>query len=286
MKYLEYRENIIRGSAGFPAAYYHLSPAHPRYYMPPHWHDEYEIIHVLSGTLNVMINRENYVLKTNDSVVVNSGFLHSAEPEEACLYECIVFDLEYFLNRRAASPEFPEALLNRQKRIKDFFPADETVFCRIFSEISDALRCRGNGYTMLAEGAILTFIGLLLQKDKLIEVSESAVLRGKKSDELKTVLNYIALHYPDKITLRELADCVHMNPNYFCRFFKEMTRRTPMDYLNQYRIECACEKLCTKSDSILNISLDCGFNDANYFIKVFKKHKGCTPLQYINKTVG
>ena len=139
---------------------------------------------------------------------------------------------------------------------------------------------------MLAEGAILTFIGLLLQKDKLIEVSESAVLRGKKSDELKTVLNYIALHYPDKITLKEMADCVHMNPNYFCRFFKEMTRRTPMDYLNQYRIECACEKLCTKSDSILNISLDCGFNDANYFIKVFKKHKGCTPLQYINKTVG
>lgn len=285
MKYLEYKENIIRGSTGFPIGYYHLTPTHPRYYMQPHWHNEYEIIRVLSGTLNVILNRKNYTLKKDDAVVVNSGFLHSAEPSDGCLYDCIVFDLEYFLNRRTAAPELAEGLLNRQKRIQEFFPSEETSFCRIFSELSDTLSRRKAGYTLIAEGTILSFIGLLLQKDMLTDASDGGILRGKKSDELKTVLNYIALHYPDRITLNDLADCVHMNPNYFCRFFKEMTLKTPMDYLNHYRIECACEKLCTQSDSILNISLDCGFNDANYFIKVFKKHKGCTPLQYMNKTV-
>ena len=95
------------------------------------------------------------------------------------------------------------------------------------------------------------------------------------------MLNYIALHYTEPLSLGELAGCAHMNPNYFCRFFREMTRKSPIEYLNYYRVECACEKLCMTNDSILSIALDCGFNDVNYFIKVFKKYKGTTPLQYL-----
>lgn len=125
-----------------------------------------------------------------------------------------------------------------------------------------------------------------MRENKFIEVSQQKIFRNKKSYELKTVLNYIALHYSDHISLNDLADCVHMNPNYFCRFFKTMTQKSPTAYLNYYRIECACEKLCTGNDSVLNIALDCGFSDANYFIKVFKKLKGCTPLQYVNKNAS
>lgn len=120
MKYLEYQENLKRGSEGFPVSYYHLSPLHPRYHMPPHWHNEYEIIRVLSGELNVNINNRPLVLKKNDTAIINSGFLHSAEPKNGGCYECIVFDMEYFLKQRSSAPELPNELLNRQKLIYDF----------------------------------------------------------------------------------------------------------------------------------------------------------------------
>ena len=283
MKYLEYQENLTRGTEGFPVSYYHITSTHPRYHMPPHWHNEYEIIRVLRGSIRLMLNREEIHLKQGEAVVVNSGFLHSGTPENDCCYECIVFDMDYFLKVRAAAPEIPSDLLNQQKRIRSFFPSSETEFHQVFSVISHALSSRQTGYTLITEGAILYFLGLILRKNRFTSAYEHGIARSKKSGELKTVLNYIALHYPDPISLSDLAGCVHMNPNYFCRFFREMTRKSPMAYLNYYRIECACEKLCISNDSILNIALDCGFRDVNYFIKVFKKHKGTTPLQYIKQ---
>lgn len=285
MKYLDYKENIIRGSSGFPIGYYHLTPAHPRYNMPPHWHDEYELIHVQEGTLYVNINGKPLTLHKHDTALVNSGFLHSAEPQNGCMYECIVFDLEFFLKQRSSSPEIPSELLENKICIADFFSSEDEDFLKIFSRISDILVSRPPGHTLLTEGAVLSFVGLLIYKNKFTASPQRGILKSKKSDELKTILNYIAMNYSNPVTLEELSAQVHMNPNYFCRFFKEMTGKTPVTYLNYYRVECACEKMCVSNDKIINIALDCGFGDVNYFIKVFKKYKGCTPLQYMHNRI-
>ena len=89
-------------------------------------------------------------------------------------------------------------------------------------------------------------------------------------------------HYDECITLDDLARAAGMNSKYFCRYFREMTHRTPIDYLNYYRIEQACFKLATTNDSIAEIGMSCGFNDESYFIKTFKKYKGVTPKKYLS----
>ena len=73
-----------------------------------------------------------------------------------------------------------------------------------------------------------------------------------------------------------------------------MTHRTPIDYLNYYRIERACYQLITTNLSITEIAYASGFNDLSYFIKTFKKYKGNhskkylkyenIPLSYITKS--
>ena len=83
--------------------------------------------------------------------------------------------------------------------------------------------------------------------------------------------------YNKQITLEEMAGSVDMSPKYFCRFFHEMTHRTPIDYLNYYRIERACYQLMTTDQSITEVAYSSGFN----FIKTFKKYKGTTPKQYL-----
>ena len=65
-----------------------------------------------------------------------------------------------------------------------------------------------------------------------------------------------------------------MNPRYFCRVFRQLTGRTPIDYLNYYRIECAAELLCAEEDSVTDIALSCGFGDPGYFARLFRRHKG------------
>lgn len=98
---------------------------------------------------------------------------------------------------------------------------------------------------------------------------------------IKKALEVIENHYADCITLEDLAQAAGMNSKYFCRYFKDMTHRTPVDYLNYYRIEQACFKLVTSNESIADIGLSCGFNDVSYFIKTFKKYKGMTPKKYL-----
>ena len=77
-----------------------------------------------------------------------------------------------------------------------------------------------------------------------------------------------------------MADAVGFSTKYFCNFFKNMTGKTPVGYLNVYRIEKACKKLLTTDMPITQIAYTCGFNDLSYFIKIFKQIKNCTPKQF------
>ena len=108
----------------------------------------------------------------------------------------------------------------------------------------------------------------------------------KKIQQYKTILSMIEQHYSEPLSLQALANTVHMNSHYFCRFFKELTDQTPIEYLNSYRVEAACEQLYVSQKSILEIALDCGFNDVSYFIKVFKKYKNLTPSEYRRKMLS
>ena len=91
MKYTQYREAKKHGTDDFPFQYYFVDRFHPQYVMPLHWHGELEIIHVVSGKLNLWINNEKYELLADDVIFVEGGALHRGEPEN-CEYRCAVFD--------------------------------------------------------------------------------------------------------------------------------------------------------------------------------------------------
>ncbi len=277
MRYSEYEESLPRGREGFPFAYYYVDSSHPRYIMTPHWHNEYEFIRVIKGSFELTVNNRDFRLGEGDTAFVSNNMLHSGIPHD-CTYECIVFDLEFYIKSHHTK-ELKE-IVNQQKRIDTIFLHDDMDFTGILDGIFTALRNEQTGYSFIAEGGIWQFLGMVIGKGRFTGRYELPPAYSKKFRELKIVLNYIDMHYSDAITLKDLAEAVHMNPNYFCRFFKEMLGKTPVEYLNLYRIEQACEKLRTQNTNVLNVALSCGFGDVNYFIKVFKRYKGVTPLKY------
>ena len=62
--------------------------------------------------------------------------------------------------------------------------------------------------------------------------------------------------------------------------YGRMPQRSPVDYLNMYRIDSACRMLRVSGCSVTEAGFSCGFNDLSYFVKTFKKYKGVTPKQY------
>lgn len=278
MKYIDYKETRKHGTFDFPFALYNVTHYHPRYTMMYHWHPEFEIIRILSGELILQLDGVEIIGRENDSFLITGGALHSGIPKN-CHYECIVFNMDFFL--RENQPYYKEifSIVQHNKILQSYYPSEMTEVNYIFENISQALSSKIYGYKLLVQGNFYLFLAMTLQKNYFIE-QEYTFDNLNKIKQLKSTFIYIQSHFNEEITLYMLAKNIHMNPNYFCRFFKEITHQTPIQYLNHYRIETACEKLTTTDKTVTEIAMECGFNDVSYFVKVFKKFKGKTPTNY------
>ncbi|MGO2084021.1 response regulator transcription factor [Vagococcus sp.] len=93
-------------------------------------------------------------------------------------------------------------------------------------------------------------------------------------------LTYIEQNFNEDLTLNDIANYVHLSPQYFSRYFKKKMKISYIDYLNQLRIQSAKALLKETNLPIYRIASDLGFADANYFSRVFVKYEGDTPTVY------
>ena len=279
MKYIEYKEQRTQGTFNFPIAYYHVTPRSPRYIMQLHWHTEYEIIRILSGELELSLNDDIKTYKKGDVIFVTDGVLHGGTPND-CVYECIVFDLKILLKDNHACTKTIQDIINHRITVNSLLTENNEKILPVVKNLFHALSRKKVAYEFMTQGYLYQLLGIIVQEHLY---SEQALgdIPPERLEPIKNVLEYIEKNYSNNISLDQLAREAGMNPKYFCRYFKGMTGRTPVDYLNYYRIECACEMLSTKDISIKEVAISCGFNDESYFIKTFHKYKGITPKQFI-----
>ncbi|MDQ6597279.1 bifunctional transcriptional activator/DNA repair enzyme AdaA [Bacillus salipaludis] len=100
------------------------------------------------------------------------------------------------------------------------------------------------------------------------------------------IKNYIDQNYTDKLTLEILADVCHGSPYHLHRTFKRITGVTPVEYIQQIRVNTARNYLIHSKKTIAEIALLVGLPNTPYFITLFKKKNGLTPVEYRNKEVG
>ena len=130
---------------------------------------------------------------------------------------------------------------------------------------------------LFIKSALLRILAVL-SANNLFEVTEKN--HDHRIETIKTTLTYIQENYKEKIYIRDLAGLIGMNEQYFCRFFKKVIGRSPMEYVNEYRIKKAIHYLKESDLTVTEICLECGFNNMGNFQRLFKRKTGITPLQY------
>lgn len=275
MNYSELYEDKRHGTVDFPLELYTVNKGYPRYEMPFHWHVEYEMIFVKTGCLKLILDGKSFYLNEGESAFISGGVVHGGFPED-CEYYCLVFDLAaLFKDVALCSKSIAEFLTNT-----DYFTGvygSETKQTEIMREILTSMQNTQKGYDLNVIGFLWQLLGAFISKP----IEGSIRLNDKvQIQKLKDVLSYIRKNIDKNITLEELAQVSGMSPRYFCRVFRNMTGRTPIEYVNYYRIETASQMLITTGESITEIALNCGFNDMSYFSKTFKKLKGISPSKF------
>jgi len=269
------------GREDFPFELYRVDRQHPKYEMAFHWHTNLEMIRVLEGELILTLDNRTHILQAGEIAFINSETVHGASPKES-RYECIVFNLAFLKTGNALCDGFIDNLLSHTAYLTEFPKNDEVTALTnaVFSQIATE-----------EVGSIFQTIGLFhqllgkIQEKNLFNshLPPSSMHDEKKVLKLKAVLKYIRENFASDITLEDMSAVAGFSNKYFCKFFKDMTGTTPINYLLTYRIERAARKLLGTDLSVTQIAYDCGFNDLSYFIKTFKAFKHTSPKEYRKK---
>lgn len=290
------KEKQSHGTRLFPCAYYHFcNPSH-RLRVRHHWHEEVEIVYLHHGSFKLDINMEPYGTDRECFLFINSGELHSLRSLSMEFDEqAVVFSPSMLLFQDYDSIDESILLPLTQNKLtfprfldqtSPFFSAFRSCYQQISHIFSQSKETLITGEQILTDdvisqlqikAGILQLIGILMEAGLMCQ---SPRTESQKITAIKTVLSYITDHYHEKLYVQDLASQVNMNEQYFCRFFKRSIGKTPIDYINDYRLNKVIRLLETGDAQITEICLECGFNNMGNFQRLFKRKTGITPLQY------
>ncbi len=100
------------------------------------------------------------------------------------------------------------------------------------------------------------------------------------------VIDYINLHYTEKISLDELSNTYGISKTWLIKCFYQTTKKTIINYKITLQINAAKKLLYTTSKSLDAIAKECGFSSTNYFRIMFKRYVHVSPNKYRKHTVS
>ncbi len=98
--------------------------------------------------------------------------------------------------------------------------------------------------------------------------------------DMAVVMEYLDRHFPEPVTVQQLATLTHLSLSQFERRFKALFQVTPVQYLIRLRLNKACQMLAGSSTKITEIAVQCGFYDHSHFVRQFSATFGLSPSAY------
>ena len=86
-----------------------------------------------------------------------------------------------------------------------------------------------------------------------------------------------------EITVADLARSCNLNRSYFGKIFRDAMKKSPQEFLAEYRMEKAARLLTTTDISIGEISASVGYPNQLHFSRAFKRVYAMAPRDYRKK---
>ncbi len=163
-----------------------------------------------------------------------------------------------------------------RSRVWDYFvkPIDTEAFLRAIQQLHE-LR-KGGGSGTARKIVVPSSSG---NRDQERRNATSAAANAAERGVARAKL-YVAQHFAEKISAREVAELCNMSQFHFSRSFRRICGQTFSEYLLEVRVRKAIELLSRPRVTVTGACLEVGFRDLSYFGRVFKRYAGMTPSEY------
>lgn len=99
--------------------------------------------------------------------------------------------------------------------------------------------------------------------------------------DIMRAIEFIGDHYSDRnLSIKMVADSVHLSTGHLCVLFKKETGRTLNNYITEVRMEEAKRLLTNTQMKIYEIAVKVGYQSSQYFSQIFLRQTGCSPAEY------
>jgi AraC family transcriptional regulator len=98
--------------------------------------------------------------------------------------------------------------------------------------------------------------------------------------KLARVRDHVEAHLAGEIRIGALAELTGLSEGHFHRAFRAATGLTPLQFVNQRRIEAAKRILAVSAPSIIDLALQVGFTSPSHFARLFRQGTGRNPAQF------
>jgi AraC-like DNA-binding protein len=260
----------------------------PYFYNHLHRHNETQITWIIKGAGTLIAGNYMQPFKSGDVYIIGANQPHIFKNDKS-----------YFLKNSKQSVKAITVFFDPKVLAQTILQLPETKAIKKFIDITAyGLQVPANKQQLITDEMLLVqslktghkiaaFLRLLqLLADiknwnSLATITPENSFTDNEGLRMNNIYQYTMANYAEQVKLKEIADIAFMSPQAFCRYFKKHTRKTYFDFLNEVRINEACQKIVTGSfDSISSIALDTGFNSTANFCRVFKKVTQQSPLQY------
>lgn len=271
------------GSIDFPIAIYLDDVS--KQFVNWHWHEEFEIGIIVEGSIVFGSGNRQYRMECDDIFFVNSNVLHSMRntnssksavfksiafhPSLICDSTSSIFYTKYLLPILSNS-HFREYVLSKDHALYSRFQS-------ILLEVWNLVQFESPDYEIMVRNLLSNLLCLLnqIQKDEYPLVPNLLVEK-----RVQILLDCIHTNYKEKITIEMLAKIASVSKTEVLRSFKSIMSLSPIQYLNNYRLQRASFMLMNTDLGIQEIAQECGFDDNSYFAKLFKKKYLVSPKEF------
>jgi hypothetical protein len=203
---------------------------------PPHWHEQIEIVYVVTETLKMGLSNELFTLNPRDILLVGPGDVHSFIPQPEKSKRIIIqFKLSIL---ESYSPllidkQFGAPLLRCDSKARDGLEACahrqlEELITEIYKEQNE----KRDGYKIAIKARLFELLVILLRHVPLVKYSTKEKNRHlNRLERLEQVFEHVEKNYDREITLSEISRIANFSPYHFTRFFKEATGMSFIQYL-------------------------------------------------------
>lgn len=248
-----------------------------------HYHDEYELHLIVATSGKAFVGDYIGYFQPGHLVLTGPRLPHNwislDLPEQGVPVRDLVIQFPHAPIEQAAEriPELNEVLplLERARNGVEFFG---------LSERAEAHWHRVKETSGLARfGAFCEFLGDLARCTDYRLLSQAQMQSADdhaQLDQIDQVVRRIADNLADTLSAADIAAQLGMTESRFSRFFRRATGNTFTDFVNQVRVNRACQLLMESDRYISQICYEVGFNNVANFNRRFLDIKGMTPSEF------